>query len=100
MTSGDVQVTCAPDDDGFRCDVVVGTDSGATHHEVTVSAADLAGLAPDNTDPAALVAASFAFLLERESRESILARFALPVIGRYYPEYATTIRDRLAKRAP
>ena len=38
-------------------------------------------------DPEALVRAAFDFLLTREPRESILRRFELPVIGRYFPEW-------------
>ena len=44
----------------------------------------------------ALVRESFAFLLEREPASSILARFDLPVIARYFPEYDGDIRRRLA----
>jgi hypothetical protein len=54
-----------------------------THHCVRVSRADLARLAPGASDPVDLVEASFAFLLERESKESILRDFDLTVIGRY-----------------
>ena len=43
-----------------------------------------------------LVEASFAFLLERETKESILREFDLPVIGRYFPEYEPEIGRRLA----
>jgi len=42
-----------------------------------------------------LVEKSFEFLLEREGNTSILRSFDLPVIGRYFPEYETTIRDML-----
>lgn len=38
-----------------------------------------------------LVEASFAFLLEREPKESILREFDLTVIGRYFPEYEQEI---------
>ena len=38
-----------------------------------------------------LIKKSFAFLLERESKESILSQFDLPVIGRYFPEYRSVI---------
>ena len=38
---------------------------------------------------------SFEFLLEREAKESILSRFDLPLIGRYFPEYEKEIRKRL-----
>ena len=37
-------------------------------------------------------------LLEREPKESILARFDLPVIERYFPEYPHEIRRRLAPK--
>ena len=53
---------------------------------------DLADLAPDATEPTDLVRRSFEFLLEREPKASILRRFDLPLIGRYFPEYERTIR--------
>jgi len=70
--------------------VVVEDGGSRTRHEVTVTAADVARYAPGAT-PERLLEASFAFLLEREPKESILSRFALPVIERYFPEYPTTI---------
>jgi hypothetical protein len=45
--------------------------------------------------PEILIERSFEFLLERESNRSILSRFDLPVIGRYFPEYESAIRQRL-----
>jgi len=42
-----------------------------------------------------LVEASFAFLLEREPKESILRDFDLIVIGRYFPQYEQEIGHRL-----
>jgi hypothetical protein len=83
--------------DGFACEVTVGTDADATRHTVMVSRDDLADLAPGHYDPEELVRASFAFLLEREPRESILRRFDLPVIERYFPGYGTQMRRRLAR---
>jgi hypothetical protein len=59
---------------------------------VPVSAADLARLAPGADSPEDLVGRSFAFLLVREPKESILRRFDLIEIGRYFPEYERTIR--------
>lgn len=38
-----------------------------------------------------LVAASFSFLLDRESNSSILRSFDLSVIERYFPEFPKTI---------
>jgi hypothetical protein len=54
-------------------------------------------LAPDSADPTDLVDASFGFLLERESRESILRSFELRQIGRYFPDWEPEIRKRMAR---
>ena len=70
------------------------TEGGSsTTHVVSVSAADLARLAPGARSPEDLVTRSFEFLLAREPRESIIARFDVTVIGRYFPEYERTIRQ-------
>ena len=97
MTTSDrpVEVTCAERGDGWLCDVTVGPASGATHHVVSVSAADLADFALPGTTPEQLVAASFEFLLDREPRQSILHRFDLPVIADYFADYPTEIGRRL-----
>ena len=74
---------------------VVTVDEGrsSTTHTVTVWPSDLERYAPD-ADPEELVRASFEFLLEREPKESILRTFELPVIERYFPEYAAAMRSR------
>jgi hypothetical protein len=85
--SGGASVRCNERGDGWACSVTVGDDAAATTHEVTVSREVLARLRPDEAAPDDLVADSFAFLLAREPRESILRSFELPVIGRYFPEW-------------
>jgi hypothetical protein len=65
-------------------------DGTSTSHVVTVWPSDVARYAPDST-PEELLEASFKFLLEREAKESILARFELPVIERYFPEYRAIV---------
>jgi hypothetical protein len=90
-----VHVQCAPDRDEWRCTVVVGDDPGATTHLVTVAADAFERLTAGHAPVERLVEASFAFLLERESRESILRSFDLPVIERYFPEYEREIRRRI-----
>jgi hypothetical protein len=90
-----VQVDCEPESEGWQCTVRVGDDSAATTHRVTMSAEDLLLFAPPGATVERLVEESFAFLLEREPRESILREFDLPVIGRYFPEYEGEIRRRL-----
>lgn len=66
-----------------------------TSHHVTLRPEDYARLAGGKAAPEELVRRSFEFLLEREPKESILGRFDLPVIGRYFPEYEREIKRRL-----
>ena len=99
----DIVVTCEANAGGaWAC--VVTVDDGhvaylqtdghgtQTRHDVTVTTGDLELLAPGAIDPVDLVRRSFEFLLEREPPSSILARFDLPLIGRYFPDYERTIR--------
>ncbi len=66
-----------------------------TSHDVTVSPKDYARLTAGKIEPEELVRRSFEFLLEREPKESILMRFDLSVISRYFPEYEREIIRRL-----
>ncbi len=65
-----------------------------TTHTVTVSPDYYEKLTGKQVSPEELVKSSFEFLLERESNTSILSRFDLPVINRYFPEYEETIKNR------
>jgi hypothetical protein len=79
----------------FRVRVIeAGTE---TTHQVTLNPKDFAKLAPDAARPEDLIRKSFEFLLERESKESILSRFDLSVISRYFPEYEREIKRRLGQ---
>ena len=82
---------------GAIYDVTVEDSRGSTAHEVTVWPSDVARYAPDAT-PEELLKASFAFLLEREPKESILRRFELPVIERYFPEYPRVVSGMIRGR--
>ncbi|WP_438996154.1 hypothetical protein [Candidatus Puniceispirillum sp.] len=70
-----------------------GTVSASTHttHIVTVSDDYHYTLTKGVISKEQLIALSFDFLLAREPNISILARFELPVIARYFPEYETDI---------
>ena len=81
---------------GAIYDVSVDDGAGSTTHEVTVWPSDVARYAPDAT-PEELLQASFAFLLERESKESILRRFELPIIERYFPDYPVRIAGMIGR---
>lgn len=67
-----------------------------TTHEVTVPERLGGDLGPRDEDLERLVRESFGFLLERETASSILARFSLDDIARYFPDYPDEIARRLA----
>lgn len=70
----------------------VTVDGGTTtRHVVTVSAADVSHHTRGRFTDEDLVYASFRFLLDREPNTSILRRFDLREIGRYFPEYEAEI---------
>ena len=79
-----------PDMSTFR--VGVRDDDSSTEHHVTLSASDYDRLCTKHGSPEDFVRACFAFLLERESKESILPRFDVSVISRYFPEFESTIQ--------
>ena len=81
-----VEVRCAADGKGYRCAVDVSDATGTSHHVVRVSARDVDRWGHGRTADE-LVAESFAFLLAREPKESILKEFDLSVIKRYFPDY-------------
>lgn len=80
-------------DGSFR--VVVTDRGGRTEHTVTLDDAYHARLTAGRVTAEELIRRSFEFLLEREPKESILGSFALPVIGRYFPEYEREMKGRL-----
>lgn len=59
----------------------------ATEHEVTAAASVLSRVALPDEAPEATVGRAFDFLLAREPPQSILRRFALEDIARYFPEF-------------
>jgi hypothetical protein len=93
-----IEVTCRPTTGGWRCDVAVDDGRTAGRHTVTVATddADRLAAAHDAAAVERLVHETFAFLLEREPRASILATFDLTVVGRYFPAYEAEIARRLA----
>jgi hypothetical protein len=80
-------------DGTFR--VTLSDGRSRSSHEVTLDDAYYRRLTSGRIPAEDLVRRSFEFLLEREPKESILRRFALPVIGRYFPEYEREISRRV-----
>lgn len=93
-----IDVTCEPAPTGWHCAVAIDDGRGTSTHHVTVAREDATNLAAaaDQADAERLVYETIAFLLEREPKESILRTFDLTVVGRYFPDFESEIRSRLA----
>lgn len=79
-------------DDPLFFEVTIREATDATRHRVSVSQRDLARLGK-GADAERLVRAAIRFLLDREQKESILTRFDIMTIARYFPEFETHLRD-------
>jgi hypothetical protein len=81
-----IEVRCSNDGSGDRCAVEVSDAAGTSRHVVRVSTKDFERWGRGRSAEE-LVRDSFAFLLAREPKESILKEFDLAVIQRYFPDY-------------
>lgn len=82
----------AESEDRFSFRVTVSEELSSSTHEVTLSRPDHERLARDDEPAGDFVRRCFEFLLEREPKESILSRFDISVIARYFPEFEDTIK--------
>ena len=89
----DITLTRRANGNPIRFDVIVHEDRRVPQHAVTLSESDLERLGGGRT-PEAFVRDCFAFLLEREPKESILRSFDVSVIGGYFPEFEREIAGR------
>jgi hypothetical protein len=81
-----IEVRAIGDGDPLAFDVTVREGQGETRHHVTMARTTCDRLAAGHT-PEQCLQAAFRFLLDREPKESILARFDVTVISRYFPEF-------------
>jgi hypothetical protein len=94
MPTADISVRVASESaQAFHLDVRVRERADETTHDVTLARVFLARLAPGEL-PESFVRRCFTFLLAREPKESILRRFDVSVIARYFPEFEKTIAVR------
>jgi hypothetical protein len=75
------------DSDPLGFEVVVRDGEGETRHHVTMSREVCDRLTAGRHAPEACIEGAFRFLLDREPKESILGRFDVTVISRYFPEF-------------
>lgn len=72
--------------------VVVKEGDTKTEHVVSLDDNYYKDLSQEKITKEALIKKSFEFLLKRESKESILSRFNLRLINRYFSEFDEEIR--------
>jgi hypothetical protein len=68
-------------------EVTVRVGDGETHHHVTMARDTCERLTAGVQTPETCIEAAFQFLLDREPKESILRRFDVTVVSRYFPEF-------------
>ncbi len=73
--------------DPLEFEVIVRERKGETRHDVTMSRETCERLTAGKHTPEHCLEAAFRFLLDREPKESILGRFDVTVISRYFPEF-------------
>jgi hypothetical protein len=87
MSTTTIQVRRVAEADPLAFDVLVRDGESETRHHVTMSRATAERLAGGEHTAERCLEAAFRFLLDREPKESILGRFDVDVITRYFPEF-------------
>lgn len=92
-----IEVKRTGDGDPLEFEVVVRAGNGESRHRVTMTKQTCERLTAGRHTPERCLEAAFRFLLDRESKESILARFDVTVISRYVPEFERELPRYLAR---
>ena len=92
-----IEVKRTGDGDPLEFEVVVRKGNGESRHRVTMTKDTCERLTAGRHTPERCVEAAFRFLLDREPKESILARFDVTVISRYFPEFEHELPRYLAR---
>ena len=82
-----IEVRRVAEGDPLEFEVVVREGEGETRHHVTMSRETCNRLTAGKHTSERCLEAAFRFLLDREPKESILGRFDVTVISRYFPEF-------------
>jgi hypothetical protein len=82
-----IEVRRTREGDPLEFEVVIREGKGETRHQVTMAEATCHRLSAGKHTPERCLEAAFRFLLDREPKESILRRFDMSAISRYFPEF-------------
>jgi hypothetical protein len=92
-----IEVTRKAGTDPLAFEVVISEGRSESRHHVTMSHAACEKWAGSEHDAERCIEAAFRFLLDREPKESILGRFDVSVIPRYFPEFEHELPRYLGK---
>ena len=81
-----IKIERSGEGDPLEFEVIVCVGNGETRHHVTMARDTCERLTMGTHTPERCIEAAFRFLLDREPKESILRRFDITVISRYFPE--------------
>jgi hypothetical protein len=86
-----IEVRLTGQADPLEFEAVVREENGESRHHVTMSRQLCERLRAGRHAPERCVEAALRFLLDREPKESILDRFDVAVIPRYFPEFESEL---------
>jgi hypothetical protein len=92
-----IKIERAGEGDPLEFEVIVRAGNGETRHHVTMARETCEGLTMGTPTPEHCIEAAFQFLLDREPQESILRRFDITVISRYFPEFERELPRYLSR---
>ncbi len=92
-----IEVRRSGEGDPLAFEVIVREAKGETRHEVTMSRATYERLTAGEHTAERCIEAAFRFLLDREPKESILRRFDVTVIARYFPKFERELPRYLSR---
>ena len=92
-----IKVERTSDGDPLEFEVIVSVGSGETRHHITMARDTCTRLSMGTHTPEQCIKAAFEFLLDREPKESILPRFDITVISRYFPEFERELPGYLSQ---
>lgn len=87
-----IEVKPLDEGDPMVFDVTVQDERGTSRYKVTMAEATYRRLTGGKVNPARCIQAAFEYLLERESKESILANFDITLISAYFPAFGSEFK--------
>jgi hypothetical protein len=93
-----IDVRRIQDGDPACFEVVVREGADATRHEVTMRQDQFEKFGAPSTTTERCIEAAFRFLLDRETKEAILAHFDITLITNYFPEFPSEFPRYLASQ--